>query len=755
MPRALLTYESLLERIDDPRERIRILLATAKSDERDILERLKRELETWPSQKLDNDAQWFLKSVLDRISKSDPEWVSHWLARRITDGFLWASTWISLVSNIPEALKAELLEQVTAEEPKQVDRRGAISVLAATADMGLAGEVFSRLCKLRADKSNQSGKKAEAGYELLQRLRDLLRSIPPNVAISGILSRLSQKTDLTELDTVTDIFGLRRDEDIDLRAVTHDDQREALRKYLKVSIPFVLEADDFSGHLKAFLAVTLSRVGQVEDMEDLLRLVRSDIARLRGGRSAWLKGKRDPMANGATTSWSHWYTEAIASLDAERAEQVFFELLQEPEYEQDAATALLRLARIPTLEKPPIFSRPDYRSLWEARSGRSESRFNEDKRRRYSIVIQQRLSGIMEERSTSNKPDSFNGRAKELAKRIAILDGRHSPASVLDIMALPGEWDDWVRVEALEAILFNGGIVKADAIASVLNPVIERTQKRLWQQGEVWFLQRCLRILPFIEPPSTGISRIKEVVTATRVPNYELRELVIALGHSRCDDAVVFLLELPTITGSGLKGLIGEWIDALAVLNTQESKQVLLGFVDKDTDHTIFEQDFDYHERERLVSQIVNMARTDQTVKERLYLLCGRQLSSKKRLLLGEVIRGLCTEEALVAGLELIDDTANPPMPYQLTYGMDENALLEHRSAGTGGYFTIVPRRANAVRARLFDMLLNDGGRKRSAWLLLGQIESLRLEYGRPTNEFRHPAFDSGEPWPAIRFAPK
>ena len=45
-------------------------------------------------------------------------------------------------------------------------------------------------------------------------------------------------------------------------------------------------------------------------------------------------------------------------------------------------------------------------------------------------------------------------------------------------------------------------------------------------------------------------------------------------------------------------------------------------------------------------------------------------------------------------------------------------------------------------------MALNDNRRKRSALVLLSQIEVWRLEHGRPSDEPRHPAFDSGEPWP-------
>jgi hypothetical protein len=178
----------------------------------------------------------------------------------------------------------------------------------------------------------------------------------------------------------------------------------------------------------------------------------------------------------------------------------------------------------------------------------------------------------------------------------------------------------------------------------------------------------------------------------------------------------------------------------------------LLSFVDPDIEHVHVEEGFDHHHRERLVSHIVDMARAEPTVRERIYFLCNRELSPSTRLLLGDVIIGLSVTDAAIAGLNLIHDNANPPIPFFLT-PFHENIFFEHRPYGTGGSYTRVPRSTPEIRRRLFEMVLNDNNRRRSAWSFLGQIESWRLEYGRPNSEPRHPEFDSGEPWPPINVA--
>jgi hypothetical protein len=115
-----------------------------------------------------------------------------------------------------------------------------------------------------------------------------------------------------------------------------------------------------------------------------------------------------------------------------------------------------------------------------------------------------------------------------------------------------------------------------------------------------------------------------------------------------------------------------------------------------------------------------------------------------------QVLTALATQDAFMAGINLVKDDAEPPIPFELLRGL-EALFLEHRPYGdSGSSFTLEPRDASEIRRRLFEMFLNDHARTHSAWSLLGQIEVWRLEYGRPTKEPRHPQIDSGLPWPLL-----
>ena len=209
------------------------------------------------------------------------------------------------------------------------------------------------------------------------------------------------------------------------------------------------------------------------------------------------------------------------------------------------------------------------------------------------------------------------------------------------------------------------------------------------------------------------------------------------------------MLELSAKYGTNLDHIGSEWIDALTALDTAESRKVVMSFVDHEIAHSRGRQRLEYHERGRITSRIADLARSDRAIKERLYALCVTAVDPQARVLLAEVISKLGTSEALVAGLNLIQDRFNQPIPQELVSGL-ENAFLGKQPYGSGHSYSIEPRSSDEIRRRLFTMSSEDDSRKRSARLLLGQIESWRLEYGRPSNEPRHPNIGSGLPWPVL-----
>jgi hypothetical protein len=571
-----------------------------------------------------------------------------------------------------------------------------------------------------------------------------------------VLGGLSETLNGVEYEVVARLFGRVNNDEGVLRGRLREELRHGIRRYLKEGVSFALSQEDFGGELKAEVAIALARVGESEDVTDLERLVWADIERVRRGRAARVGGRQSAAANGASMSWSTWHIRAMVWLDAERAEGVLLRLLSEFEYEQEASAALVRMARVQRMSRLGLdLDRLDYSVVWDRRQGWAPTGFDDVRRRRYAIAIKERMAALVEARSGSDAPNSFNGRLKGLAAKVAALDGRESAEFVMEILALPGNWDEWIRVGGMEGLVMGGARLNAEAALRVINPTIDHMLTQSFHDHQASFLlRRCLSVLAFIDPCSVGVARIREIVGAPTFARYELREIVPALGHSRCNDALDLLLELATNSaGSGFQFLAAEWIDALVALGTEASMRVLLSFVDPDIEHVAVEQYFEYFKRERLTSRIAEVAQSKPVVRDRLYSLCRRELPSTMRGTLADVLARLGTRDAVISALDLIHDGVNPAVPNGLLQGI-ENVFLERHPYGESGHvYTLQPRNANEIRSRLFGMMVNDGSRRRSAWALLGRIESWRLEYGRPAGEPRHPAFDSGSPWPPIELA--
>jgi len=79
------------------------------------------------------------------------------------------------------------------------------------------------------------------------------------------------------------------------------------------------------------------------------------------------------------------------------------------------------------------------------------------------------------------------------------------------------------------------------------------------------------------------------------------------------------------------------------------------------------------------------------------------------------------TALGILAGLNRIDDSSPQPIPYEI-FKVIEDVFLEKRPY-KGNTYTLVPRAANYLKARLIEMVQHDPQRTKLARHLLAQIE--------------------------------
>jgi hypothetical protein len=746
--RALAVFRKLYDETSDPLKRISLLMTASELGEADIAGRLREELGKCDPAQAKQLVDFRLKPILDTIRGNDPEWVSRWVAERIVDGTLWHDYWIAYVTSIPEEMRESLLKPLETEDLQHARRGNGISILAAVPNNAMVQRAFGKLCELQKKTASEPDKRHELEWAIEHQLGDLFRLLPAKDAVEGLTPEFTGDVDASRLTVVCKLFSRVGREDTDLRQELSGAQRQMLRAYLLKGVPVMLQQEDFSGSLKADLASALARVGEPEDLARLHELITADIERMRKGREARAKGDRGRQGQGASMSYSNWHTRALAHLAPDHADSVLLELLKVPEFERDAAGTLVRLARTPEPQKPvsPFGRKRDYSEMWEARTKSQLTGFNEERRTRYAKAIREKLENVLDAEKQGGTVNDF--RVKELAKILAILDGRDSKDLIFHALQVSGRSNGWQIAEALETLLFNGVSLPTERTLALFNAIEEQVRPNRWNDNERHLLMKALSLLPFLDGPAAGIKRIREVVSSLKIRGYELREVVSALGECRCSEALPALRELAADEVTA-KGVGDEWINALAALDTPEARNVLLSLVDPEIKGVSFPVAFD--RSETVAARLAELAHRDAEIGKRLYQLCAMRIPEPKRSLLAKVISWLGTPDAALSALNLLDDEATPQIPYD-TWKQMEGAFVERKPYGkdTNSY-TLSPRSSNEVRVRLFEMSKQDKVRAKSAAGLLAQIDAWRLEHGRPAGEPRSVEVECESPWPTVQ----
>ena len=425
-------------------------------------------------------------------------------------------------------------------------------------------------------------------------------------------------------------------------------------------------------------------------------------------------------------------------LDPAGAEQVLIDLLPKPEYSSDAASAMAR-DFVPKPERS--FDRKfRYDLMWAAREGRTPPPRDDQRRTRFGAALNAEIKRLREQNHDGEPAAGL----KELAKALAAIDGRSSAAAVLDVIALPDQWDQYTCLDAAERLLMAGVVLPTTTAFALVDSILERTEKWM-QDSDRYLLHRVLALCPFVDDAATGIAKIRDVLSKRRLRGNELRELVTALGESQSDVAIDLLYELAS-DAQTFEQCEDNFINAVAALDTPRARELLLGFVDPDIPAIALTRR--RHREDVLVARLTELAQRIPEAAARLRELCERDLPEINRHVLSKVMGWFGTLEALVANLNLIDDAKPSPVP-QGVWDQLESAFVERQPYGQNSIvFTVHARASNELRVRLLRMALEDRKRRNSAFMLLGQIEVWRLEYGRPTDEPRHPDLASGQTWP-------
>ena len=746
--RTLALYEAKFGETSDPITRLKNLLKLAELNDGREDPRFKEELNNCDPKRLRGSWHAAIGPVLDQVRRTDPQWVSRWVLKGIGDGLVWTDDLSVLVTDLPVDVKDQWLTRLETVDLKHGRHPRFVDILCATADSAMVERVFAKLCEMWTIVNRSPMERHDLESAVEAQLEELFRSMPPDITVLGLSAQFSRDVDASELAVVTRLFGSIGREDFEARSPLRGEFRQLLRGYLRRGVAVILADECFDSRAIGNLASALARVGGPEDMPLLRDLIRADI---KGRRKASEEAARALAASVRPTlceDYSPWNVRAVVLLDPDAADAVLLDAIKEPEYERAAAEALVKLASTEKIEVG-FGKRKDYEKLWEARRHARPGHFHELRRQRYAAVIADRVSAMLADGATADAKGQgpYEFRLRELTKWLAKLDAFGSMPLILRVVFIPEKvtsWS-WKSLEIFETLLFSGVVLPAEQSLKWFDALLERVRVHRCDSQQVDLLLQALCMLPFIDTPTLGVAKVVEVIRDLKLMAHQLRDVTIALGNSRCNNAIGALREFAA-TNKGAKQLGEEWINAVAALDSPESRALLISFVDPETAGLVPEVTFSHEDV--LSARLVDLARREPAIEQRMVALCTVSLPAPKRELLSRVMGCFSSVEATLAALNLMDDNGSPTIPYEIRKQV-EAIFVEQRSHGrNSNVYTPAPRSSNAIRNRLLEMATFDPRRKESALSLLGQIELWRLEYGRPQGEPRNPALGSKFSWP-------
>ena len=200
-PRALESYVAAANDATGPLDRFLAWRQVASFGHGGFVEELKESLAQLDAEQVreleSRDLQGReLRATIERLRRADSEWVTAWVVQNLLAGALRPDGWIDLVDGLTEAQRTEFLNRATSDDLTEMRVPGVIPLLRKFADREIVQRLFRRICELvPIIATSKPGDDKQAEAKLARQLENLLRGMPSNSAVNGILQEIAGRTE--------------------------------------------------------------------------------------------------------------------------------------------------------------------------------------------------------------------------------------------------------------------------------------------------------------------------------------------------------------------------------------------------------------------------------------------------------------------------------------------------------------------------------------------------------------------------------
>lgn len=304
-------------------------------------------------------------------------------------------------------------------------------------------------------------------------------------------------------------------------------------------------------------------------------------------------------------------------------------------------------------------------------------------------------------------------------------------------------------VAIAQAVIAQGGKLPQESLAAIKNIWAAETSAAWLDESAQYRLSRLITLHFFVDPVDGGLEEFKSLLHEW-MEKVRIWNAVDALEHIPTMEALEVLAEVLTKyrTNQNLEERV---MRAIAGSSLPESGEVLLQMVESGA----------------LGAYARSMSRMDQSVarcmsraasikpdfRQRVVKALQSKTDVGDEALVSSVLGALSTPEAVRLLCQYLNEEAYPRGGHHAADVLLRRFSLEKPSEQGAGSYEVLPKADNALRRHLFELAAVSGAFRSRARSLLLELEERRLEWDRPADEPRHPAVETGSPWPTCLFA--
>jgi hypothetical protein len=304
-------------------------------------------------------------------------------------------------------------------------------------------------------------------------------------------------------------------------------------------------------------------------------------------------------------------------------------------------------------------------------------------------------------------------------------------------------------VAIAQAVIAQGGKLPRESLAAIMNIWAAETSPAWLDENTQYQLNSLMSLHFFVEPIEHGLEQFRHLLSEW-LKKVRIWSALDTLAPIPTREALEVLAELTTMYRTN-QDLHERVIRAIVRSSLPESAEVLLKMAESGTLGTYAQSTF---QMDRSVAPCISRAaRTNPEFKQKVIKAMEIKTDVGDEALVSSVLGALDTPKAVQLVCRYLNEEAYPRGGRHATDVLIKRFSLEKPNEEGAGWYEVLPKADNALRRHLFELAVVSGASRSRARSLLLELEERRLERNRPANEPRHPAIETGSPWPTCLFA--